>query len=65
LHISGQRRYPKLSRHGRPGSLDVWAIVHGIAMLAIDGQLHGTDDRGEALTRYAVERIRAAIEAGP
>jgi hypothetical protein len=32
-------------------------------MLAIDGQLRGADERGEALSRYAVERIRDAIAA--
>jgi AcrR family transcriptional regulator len=41
----------------------IWAVVHGIAMLAIDGQLRGQDERGEALNRYAVERIRDAIAA--
>jgi AcrR family transcriptional regulator len=38
----------------------VWALVHGIAMLAIDGQLHGpatVDD----LTRYAFDRLRSGI----
>lgn len=39
----------------------VWAAVHGVAMLGIDGQLHET--RGiEELTRYAVERIRTGID---
>ncbi len=39
----------------------VWAVVHGIAMLAIDGNLghHGADV--SALTRYAVERMRTGI----
>lgn len=41
----------------------IWAVVHGIAMLAIDGQLRGQDERGDALNRYAVERIRDAIAA--
>jgi len=36
-------------------------VVHGIAMLVIDGQFLGTDERGEALNRYAVERLRDAI----
>jgi hypothetical protein len=40
----------------------IWSVVHGIAMLAIDGQLRGNDERGEALSRYAVERIRDAIK---
>ena len=38
----------------------VWSVVHGIAMLVIDGQLRGDDDHGEALNRYAVERLRDA-----
>jgi AcrR family transcriptional regulator len=41
----------------------IWAIVHGIAMLVIDGQLRGADEDGAALNRYAVERIRGAIRA--
>ena len=41
----------------------IWSMVHGIAMLAIDGQLRGTDEHGEALNRYAIERIRDAISA--
>jgi AcrR family transcriptional regulator len=41
----------------------IWSLVHGIAMLVIDGQLLGQDERGEALNRYAVERIREAIRA--
>ena len=41
----------------------IWSHVHGIAMLAIDGQLRGADEQAEVLNRYAVERIRAAIEA--
>jgi AcrR family transcriptional regulator len=39
----------------------IWSIVHGIAMLVIDGQLRGVDERGEALNQYATERIRDAI----
>lgn len=39
----------------------IWSIVHGIAMLAIDGQFRGADERGEALQRYAAERIHDAI----
>ena len=41
----------------------IWSVVHGIAMLAIDGQLRGTDERGEALNQYAMERLRDAIGA--
>jgi AcrR family transcriptional regulator len=40
----------------------IWALVHGIAMLAIDGALHdGTDI--EALTRFSIERSRTGIAA--
>jgi AcrR family transcriptional regulator len=41
----------------------VWAVVHGIAMLVIDGQLRGSDQDGEALGRYSVERLREAVAA--
>jgi AcrR family transcriptional regulator len=40
----------------------IWAVVHGIAMLAIDGQLLDAD--GVALNRYAVDRIRDAVRPG-
>ena len=39
----------------------IWAIVHGIARLAIDGQLHGSDVETEALTRFAIDRVRTGI----
>jgi AcrR family transcriptional regulator len=39
----------------------VWSLVHGIAMLVIDGQLRGSDERGETLNRYAIDRLRDAI----
>jgi hypothetical protein len=41
----------------------IWSVVHGIAMLAIDGQLRDVDEQGEALNHYAIERIRTAIAA--
>lgn len=41
----------------------IWAMVHGISMLAIDGQLRGDDERGESLNGYAIERLRDAIRA--
>jgi hypothetical protein len=44
-------------------ALFIWSVVHGIAMLVIDGQLRGRDDHGETLNTYARERIRAAISA--
>lgn len=40
----------------------VWAVVHGVAMLAIDGQL--PEPGGvEELTRYALERLGTGIRA--
>ena len=41
----------------------IWAIVHGIARLAIDGQLAGGDEDPERLTRYALGRVRTGIAA--
>jgi AcrR family transcriptional regulator len=43
----------------------VWAVVHGVAMLAIDGQLGPGIEGAEALNRYGVERLRAAIATLP
>ncbi|MQA30546.1 MAG: TetR family transcriptional regulator [Luteitalea sp.] len=40
----------------------VWAVVHGVAMLGIDGQL--PEPCGvEELMRYALERLRTGIDA--
>ena len=41
----------------------VWSVVHGVAMLAIDGQLAG-DDGIEELMGYALERLGTGIGAG-
>lgn len=41
----------------------VWSLVHGIAMLAIDGQLHGPATIDD-LTRYAFDRLRTGIAVG-
>jgi AcrR family transcriptional regulator len=41
----------------------IWSVVHGIAMLMIDGQLRGGDDRGRTLEQYAMQRVREAISA--
>lgn len=38
----------------------VWATVHGVAMLAIDGRL-GDESAVEALAAFAVERIQTGI----
>jgi AcrR family transcriptional regulator len=38
----------------------VWALVHGMAMLAIDGKLTGLADV-EALMQYAFDRLRTGI----
>jgi AcrR family transcriptional regulator len=39
----------------------IWSVVHGISMLAIDGQLPPGDD--ESLIRFAIDRLRTAIAA--
>ena len=39
----------------------VWSVVHGIAMLTIDGQLPPDDGAPGRLSRYASERLRAAV----
>jgi AcrR family transcriptional regulator len=59
----------QLQREGRVRADDVtvqasfvWSVVHGVAMLTIDGQL--PPDGAGALGRYAADRIRAAIGAG-
>ena len=39
----------------------IWSVVHGIAMLIIDGELTGADKPGEGLDQYAMRRIRDAI----
>ena len=41
----------------------VWAVVHGMATLGIDGQLR-EPGAVEALMSYALERLRTGIEAG-
>jgi Tetracyclin repressor-like, C-terminal domain len=42
----------------------VWAVVHGVAMLAIDGQLPEAGGI-EELMRYALERLQTGIEGIP
>jgi AcrR family transcriptional regulator len=42
----------------------VWAVVHGIAMLAIDGNFEHQGADVSTLTRYAVERMRTGIGLG-
>jgi AcrR family transcriptional regulator len=52
-----------LARRDEPLQLArfIWAVVHGIASLAIDGQLRASRAETEALTRYAIERVRTGI----
>jgi AcrR family transcriptional regulator len=42
----------------------VWAVVHGVAMLGIDGQLREPGSVAE-LTQYAIERLRTGIRPSP
>ena len=39
----------------------VWAVVHGVAMLAIDGNFEHQGADTAAIARYAVDRLRAGI----
>src|SRR5215471_5894877 len=39
-----------------------WALVHGISMLAIDGQVREAGQK-EAVEQYAIDRLRASLEA--
>jgi AcrR family transcriptional regulator len=39
----------------------IWALVHGIAMLAIDGRLPPQANEVAALTRFAIDRIRTGV----
>jgi hypothetical protein len=43
----------------------IWAVVHGIAMLAIDGKLKQQQADVEGLVRYSLERARTGISAVP
>jgi AcrR family transcriptional regulator len=54
-----------LARDDDPATMAmfVWAVVHGVAMLGIDGELRGPVGV-EKLTQYALERLRTAIGAG-
>ena len=43
-------------------ALFVWSVVHGVAMLALDGVLH-TPQATEMLSRFANQRIFSGIAA--
>jgi len=43
----------------------IWAVVHGVAMLAIDGQLGPDPKAAEALAIFALERLSTGIAARP
>jgi len=42
----------------------IWATMHGIAMLAIDGQLGPDPSVAGALTQFAIERLHTGIAPG-
>ena len=42
----------------------IWATMHGIAMLAIDGQLGPDPSVAAALTQFAIERLHTGIATG-
>ena len=39
----------------------IWALVHGVAMLTIDGKLGPQAPETDEMVRYAVSRIRTGI----
>ena len=41
----------------------IWAAVHGVAMLAIDGQLGPDPKAADALARFALDRLSTGIAA--
>jgi AcrR family transcriptional regulator len=41
----------------------IWAVVHGVAMLAVDGMLSSREE-AEALTTFAIVRLRTGIAPG-
>jgi len=43
----------------------IWAAVHGVAMLAIDGQLGPDPKAADALAIFALERLSTGIAASP
>jgi len=43
----------------------IWATVHGVAMLAIDGQLGPDPKAAAALATFALERLSTGIAASP
>ena len=42
-------------------ALHIWSLVHGVAMLAIDGRLEHTGVDIGTLTRYSIDRARTGI----
>jgi AcrR family transcriptional regulator len=54
------------SRGVRPDELEqlarfIWAVVHGVAMLGIDGQLGPDPSAADSLIRFGIGRMRAAL----
>jgi AcrR family transcriptional regulator len=53
----------KTVRAGNPEQLAryIWATMHGVAMLAIDGQLGSDRAAADSLTTFAIARLTAAV----
>jgi len=54
------------SRDVQPDELEqlarfIWAVVHGVAMLGIDGQLGPDPTAADALVRFGIGRMRGAL----
>lgn len=61
--VALQREGLVLEDEPRQQALFVWAVVHGVARLAIDGLLGAASPDIEALTRFAMERTGTGIAA--
>jgi hypothetical protein len=67
VHAIGAQQQLGLVRQDDPDQLArfIWAVVHGITMLAIDGQLQRKDSSVDLLARYAIDRLRTGIQTEP
>jgi AcrR family transcriptional regulator len=59
--VEQQRDALIVNDHPMQLALYIWSLVHGIAMLAIDGRLEHTGVEIATLTSYAIDRARTGI----
>lgn len=61
--VEQQHRGSVRQEDARQQAVFVWAVVHGLAMLAIDGTLGQLTLDVKAMARYSMERLRTGIGA--